>query len=64
MNQVTNVAPSQHPIDLTEALRVLNVLAKQDGELSTGYWESVIQLLSSAGEVQAELLELRRTLLH
>lgn len=63
MNKVTN-APSQHPIDLSMALRVLNELARQEKNLGTEYWQSVIQLLSSAGEVQAELLELRRTLLH
>lgn len=64
MSKVTNLVPTQDPIDLTVALHALNELAKQDGDLRAAYWQSVIKLLSSAGEVQAELLELRRTLLH
>lgn len=47
--------PSE-PVDLTVAKRVLEELAKQDGDLGAAYWNSVLNLLCRAGQMHADLL--------
>lgn len=54
--------PCDNVVNLEVAMRVLTKLAYEDGDLGAEYWNSVMRLLSSAGEMHTELLELRRTL--
>ena len=54
------VNPPEAPVDLTLAMRVLHELAHRDGDLGGAYWDAVIKLLASAGQMHTELLELRR----
>jgi len=50
------------PVDLILAIRTLHELSKKDGDLGYAYWNSVIELLRSAGQMQSEIAELRRRL--
>jgi hypothetical protein len=56
---MSNVPPSDAypPVDLTLAYRELGELSKKDGDLGYEYWNSVIELLRTAGAVRAELAE-------
>lgn len=44
----------KNSIDLTLALRVLHEHALGDGDLGAEYWNSVVELLSSAGQTHAQ----------
>ncbi len=48
---------SEHPVDLTTAMRLLNEEVRKDGDLGAEYWDSVMRILIWAGQKHAALLQ-------